>query len=43
MEFVRQQDAEKLDDASKEQISFGGQNIGGFAVGNTQSVIQRIN
>jgi len=34
MEFVRPQNAEELDDTSKEQIGFGGQNIGGFAVGN---------
>lgn len=41
MEFVHQQNAEELNNASKEKIGFGGQDIGGFAVGNSQSVFQR--
>lgn len=41
MEFVRQQNAEELNDAGKKEIGFGGQDIGGFAVGNSQSVFQR--
>ena len=42
MEFVRQENAEELDNAGKKQIGFGGQDIGGFAVGNAQRVFQGI-
>lgn len=37
VEFIRQQDAEQLDNACKKEISFGGQYVGCFAVGNAQS------
>ena len=38
VEFVCQQDTEQLNNAGEEQIGFGGQYVGGFAVGNAQSI-----
>lgn len=43
VEFVRQQDTEQLNDTGEEKISFGGQYVGCFSVGNTQSILQRVN
>jgi len=38
MEFFRQQNAQKLNDPGKEQISLCGKSIGSFAISNPQSV-----
>ena len=43
MEFIRQQDAEQLDNARKKEIGFGGQYVRCFAIGNAQSILQRVN
>ena len=36
VEFVRQQDTEQLNDAGEEEICFGSQYVGCFAVGNAR-------
>ena len=43
VEFVRQQDTEQLNDAGEEEICFGSQYVGCFAVGNAQSIFQGVN
>ena len=43
VEFIRQEDAEQVDNASKKEIGFGSQNVGCFAIGNAQSIFQRVN
>ena len=38
VEFMGQQDAEQLNNAGEEKICFGGQHVGGFTVGDAESV-----
>lgn len=39
MEFVRQKNAEELNNSGKEDVGFGGQYVGGFSVGDAQSIL----
>lgn len=38
VEFVNQYDTEEQDDASEEEVSFRGKDIGSFLVGDPQSI-----
>ena len=42
MEFVSQQNTQKMNDSSKEQVGFCGKDIGGFAVLNAESIFEHI-